>query len=64
MGDFVLVRRPKDTNSDVSTHLHVLRVVRIMNTGVAKMEGWDGARNEEQMHNITPSSVPVSDTQT
>ena len=55
------MKQVQEDTLDVLASPHILRVVEIKPTGVAVLEGSDGARVEEQVKNIAHSRLPILD---
>ena len=60
-GDFVLVKRQTLGGLDIATNPHILRVLRLKESGVVVLQGQDGSCVEEQVKNVAPCSLPIKD---
>ena len=60
--DFVLLKRHVGNTLGVAVSPHILKVVALQGSGVAVLQGADGATISHQLSNMTPCSVLVADT--
>ena len=60
-GDFVLVKRQVLGGLDVATNPHILRVLRLKESGVVVLQGQDGSCVEEQVKEMASCSLPIKD---
>ena len=60
-GDFVLVNRKVLGGLDIATNPHILRVLRLKESGVVVLQGQDGSCVEEQVKNVAPCYLTIKD---
>ena len=61
VGEYVLVRMPHNNTLLPSVRPHILRIIELRDTGVAKLQGSDGTTTTRQIHQLAHCTVPVSD---
>ena len=58
-GAFVVVKNQVLGGLDIATNPHILRVLRLKESGVVVLQGQDGSCEEEQVKNVAPCSLPI-----
>ena len=60
LGEYVLVKQSKDNTLQPLVRPHILRIGKLMDSGVVMLQGCDGATVKCQVHQLAHCSVPVS----